>query len=227
MGRFDGVTASVLLRPKLKLGAVAGQPTDKYFDSKRRFYGASIDADAILPNFGSTLYAIQQTIDAEIDRRAVGLEMRYFKGGASIFSQFDYDLLIKGLNIATVQGTLIMDDTTVFNALYDRRALTLFALGNALTFEDPANPGVLFTRIADKLATTTLLALRDQIRGTTPFVTQAQLGFTTPVNKTWSVGSSAQMVNTGAVPPVPGVVGFENGRASTGNIYSLSGQLIG
>jgi tetratricopeptide (TPR) repeat protein len=227
MGRFDGVSASYLLRPKLKLGAVVGQPTDKFFDSRRRFYGASIDADSVLPNFGAGVYAIQQNIDSEIDRRALGLEMRYFNGGASVFSQFDYDTLMKGLNIATVQGTLIMEDATVLNGLYDRRALTMLALGNALTFEDPANPGLLFTRIADKLATTTLLALRDQIKRTTPFVTQGQLGITKPVTKTWQIGASAQLTNTGAIPPVPEVVGFENGRPATGNIYSISGQLIG
>lgn len=227
MGRFDGVSANVILRPKLKLSAVAGRPTDKFFESKRRFYGASIDADALLPNFGAAVYVIQQSIDSEIDRRALGLDMRYFKDGASIFSQLDYDTLIKGLNIATVQGSLIMDDGTVFNALYDRRALTMLALGNSLTFEDPTSPGVLFTRIADKLATTTLLALRDQIKRTTPFITQAQLGITRPLDKTWQIGASAQLTNTGAIPAVPEVVGFENGRPATGNIYSVSGQLIG
>jgi tetratricopeptide (TPR) repeat protein len=227
MGRFDGVSASYLLRPKLKLGAVAGQPTDKYFESKRKFYGMSIDADGVLPNFGAGLYAIQQTIDGEVDRRALGLEMRYFNGGASVFSQFDYDTLIKGVNIATVQGTFITEGATVFNALYDRRALTMLTLGNALTFEDPTNPGVLYARIADKLATTTLQALRDQIKRTTPFITQGQLGVTTPIDKTWQVGLSGQLTNTGAIPPVPEVVGFENGRAATGNIYSVSAQLIG
>jgi hypothetical protein len=227
MGRFDGVTANYLLRPKLKLGAVAGQPTDNFFDSKRRFYGVSLDADSLLPNFGTTLYALQQTIDSEIDRRALGLEMRYFNNGASVFSQFDYDTLIGGLNIATVQGTYITNETTVFNALYDRRALTTLALGNILTFEDPANPGMLVARIADRLATTTLQALRDQIKRTTPFVTQAQLGVTTPINKIWQVGASAQFVNTGAIPPLPDVIGFENGRPATGNIYSVSAQLIG
>jgi hypothetical protein len=227
MGRFDGVSANVLLRPKLKLAAVAGQPTDKFFESKRKFYGASLDADALLPNFGAAVYVIQQSIDSEVDRRAIGLDMRYFKDGASVFSQFDYDTLIKGLNIATVQGTLIMDDGTVFNALYDRRALTMLALGNSLTFEDPTNPGVLYTRIGDKLATTTLLALRDQIKRTTPFITQAQLGVTRPLNKTWQIGASAQLTNTGAIPAVPEVVGFENGRPATGNIYSASAQLIG
>ena len=227
MGRFDGISANVQLKPRLKLGGVAGSPTDKFFDSKRHFYGVSLDADGWLPNFGSAVYVIEQKIDKEVDRRGIGLEMRYFKGGASVFSQLDYDALIKGLNIATVQGTVVLEDNTVFNALYDRRALTMLALGNSLTFEDPSNPGVLFSRIADKLATTTLEALRDQIRRTTPFVTQAQVGVTRPLSKTWQVGASAALTNTGAIPPVPEVVGFENGRPTTGNIYSVSAQLIG
>jgi TolA-binding protein len=227
MGRFDGISANVMLRPKLKLGAVAGEPSDKFFDSKRRFYGASIDADGLVPNVGAALYAIEQRIDSETDRRALGLELRYFKAGASVFSQFDYDVLIKGLNIATVQGTLILEDNTVFNALYDRRALTMLTLGNSLTFEDPANPGVLYTRIADKLATTTIELLREQIKSTTPYITQAQMGITKPLDKTWQVGASAQLTRTEAIPPVPGIVGFETGRSATGNIYSVSTQLIG
>lgn len=227
MGRYDGISASFLARPKVKLGMVAGLPTDKYFDSKRKFYGASIDVDAVLPNLGGVVYAIQQDIDSEVDRRALGLELRYFNGGASVFSQFDYDLLIKGLNIATVQATYITEDAAVFNALYDRRALAMLTLGNALTFEDPANPGVLFSRISDRLANTTVAALREQIKRTTPFVTQLQMGFTQPVNKTWQVGGSAQLTSTSAIPPVPEVVGFENGRPATGKILSVSSQLIG
>jgi tetratricopeptide (TPR) repeat protein len=228
MSRFDGLTASYLLRPKLKLGAVAGAPAEKFFDdSKRRFLGASIDADGFIPNVGVGLYAIQQRIDRQIDRSAVGTEMRYFNGGVSLFSQLDYDVAIKGLNLATVQGTWILEDTTVFNALYDRRALSMLALGNALTFGDPANPNVVYTRIAERLANTTVQALRDQVKRTTPFITQAQLGVTKPLNKTWQVGTSAQLTNIGAIPPVPEVLGFENGRPATGNIYTLSAQLIG
>ncbi len=230
MGRFDGVSANYLLRPKIKLGAVAGQPTDKFFDSKRHFYGASIDADGLLPNFGAALYGIEQKIDSEVDRRAVGLEMRYFKGGASIFSQYDYDIAIKGLNIATVQATMIMEDATVFNALYDKRALSLLALGNGLIFADIANPGQIFTRIQDKLngpPATTVEALREQIKLTTPYITQGQIGMTKPLDKTWQVGASLQLTSIGAIPPVPGVAGFETERAASGNIYSLSAQLIG
>ncbi|HET9208057.1 MAG TPA: hypothetical protein VFO28_17585, partial [Burkholderiaceae bacterium] len=169
LGRFDGVAASYLVRPKLKLGAVGGIPADKYFDSRRRFAGVSLDVEGVLPDFGAGVYAIQQRIDSEIDRQAVGLELRYFKGGASVFSQFDYDIAIKGLNIATVQGTLVLEDATVVNVLFDRRALTLLALGNALTFADPVT-GALYTRIRDKLAgppPLTVPEVRDQIKRTT------------------------------------------------------------
>jgi hypothetical protein len=223
MGRFDGVAASVLTRQKIKLGAVAGIPTDQLFDSKRRFYGASIDVDSIVPNVSTGLYVIQQTIDGELDRRALGLEVRYFRGGVSVFSQLDYDVVFNALNIATVQGTWILEDTTVFNALYDRRALSMLTLGNALTFGVPVDPNT----IAKLLESITLEALRDQIRRTTPYITQAQLGVTKPLNKTWSVGASAQMTNTGAIPPVPEVPGFETGRPASGNIYTPSLQLIG
>lgn len=227
MGRFDGASGYYLVQPKIKLGAVAGMPSTKYFDSKQWFLGGSLDFDGLVPNTGIGLYSIQQMIDGYRDRRAVGLELRYFKGGASVFSQFDYDTLFRHLNIATVQGTLIRDDATVFNALYDRRALQMLTLGNALTFADPNNPGVVFTKIADKIATTTLTLLREQIKQTTPYISQAQLGVTRPLNKTWQVGGNLQLTNIDAIPPVPGVSGFETERPSTGNIYSLSGQLIG
>lgn len=227
MSRFDGLLATYTPKPRVKLGLVAGDPTERYFDSKRRFYGVSADADRLLGNLGGGTYLIEQKIDGQIDRRAVGFDLRWFQGGATVFSQFDYDLLIKGLNIATVQGTLILEDNTVLNALYDRRALTTLTLGNALTFGDPANPGALFTRIQDKLATTTLAALRDQIKRITPMITQAQVGITKPWTKTWQTAASVQLTNTGAIPPVPEVAGFEQGRPATGNIVTTSAQLIG
>lgn len=226
LGRFDGATGQVLVHPGIKLSAVAGEPVDKFFASKRRFHGGAIDADGLIPDVGLAFYGIQQKIDAEIDRRAIGVEARYFKDGASVFAQFDHDLLFKTMNIASVQGTWVFADGGVVNVLYDKRALPLLALGNALTFEDPALPGVRFERIGDKLATTTLEALREQVRGTTPFVTQAQLGFTRPLDKTWQLGANVQLTSTGAIPPVPGVAGYENGQPASGNLYALNVQVV-
>jgi hypothetical protein len=227
LGRFDGGTGYVLVHPGVKLSAVAGEPVDRFFASKRRFFGGAVDADGLVRDMGLSLYAIEQRIDAEIDRRAVGFEARYFKDGASIFAQLDHDLIFRTTNIATVQGTWVFGDGSVVNLLYDRRALPLLALGNALTFEDPALPGVRYERIADRLATTSLEALRAQVRDTTPFVTQAQLGFTRPLDKTWQLGANVQLTSTGAIPPVPGVAGFENGRPASGKLIAANMQLVG
>lgn len=227
MGRFDGLTGYWSAWPRVKLGAVAGMPVDKVFDSKRRFHGVSIDADRLPGGVGAGLYAIEQLLDGVVDRRAVGVDLRWFGGGATVFSQVDYDVAIGALNIATLQGTYITAGNTVFNALFDRRALTTLALGNALTFEDPANPGLPSRRIADRLARSTLRALRDQVRRITPMITQAQVGVTVPLNKNWQVASSLQLTETGAIPPVPEVAGFENGRPATGAIVTTSAQLIG
>lgn len=227
MGRFDGIKGSWSLTPRVKLGAVVGEPTDRFFAPQRRFWGVSVDADRLPGGLGAGAYLIEQRIDGEIDRRAVGLDLRYFQGGTTVFSQFDYDLLIRGLNIGTVQATFITEGNTVFNALVDRRMLSTLALGNALTFEDPAHPGVLFSRIQERLAGTTVDALRRQIRRLTPTITQAQVGVTRPFTKQWQGAASVQLTNTGAIPPVPEVPGFENGRPATGNVVTTSAQLIG
>ncbi|MCW5636928.1 MAG: hypothetical protein KIT17_26595, partial [Rubrivivax sp.] len=227
LGRFDGATGHVSVHPGIKLSAVAGAPADRYFSSRRRFAGGAIDADGLARDLGVALYGIEQKIDGEVDRRAVGLEARYFRNGASVFAQLDHDLLFRTMNIVTVQGTWVFGDGSVVNLLYDKRALPLLALGNALTFEDPAQPGVRFERIADRLATTTVEVLREQVRATTPFVTQAQLGFTRPLDKTWQLGANLQLTSTGAIPPVPGVPGFENGQPASGNLYALNVQVIG
>jgi hypothetical protein len=230
LGRFDGLTGYVMATPRIKLSASAGQPADKFFASRRRFGGAAVDLAGLAglwPDAGLTLYGIEQRIDAEIDRRAAGFEARYFKDGVSVFSQVDHDLLFKAANIATVQGTWVFGDGSVVNALYDKRALPLLALGNALTFEDPSLPGVRFERIGDKLAVTPLEVLREQVRATTPYVTQAQLAFTRPLTKSWQIGAGLQLTSIGAIPPVPGVAGYENGRPASGKLFALNTQLIG
>ena len=59
------------------------------------------------------------------------------------------------------------------------------------------------SRIADEAARITAAydyntALRDQIKRTTPMVTQAQLGITKPWTRNWQTAASVQLTNTGA-----------------------------
>lgn len=224
LGRFDGVQAGYGFRPKWRLNAVAGVPVDTLLDSKRRFYGGWLEAEALTPELSGSVYGIQQTIDGEIDRRALGLELRYFNGGVSASSVFDYDTILKGLNIASVQGTWIAEDSTTVNALYDRRTTPMLMLGNALFFQDPLAPK-LATRLKDLLGSSTIEALRQNVKATTSYTTQALLGVTRPVSKNWQAGADVRLTNVGAIAPVPVIL--PEGAPSTGNLWSLGGQLIG
>ncbi len=224
LGRFDGAQAAYAFRPRWKAGVVAGVPTDNLLDANRYFYGAWVEAEALTPQFGGSLYAIQQTVDSQVDRRAIGSEMRYFDTGLSATAQLDYDLVLKGLNIASIQANWQREDNTVFNVLYDRRTAPMLMLGNALFFGDP-NTVVRATRITDLLGSKTLQALREQVVATTAVSTQAAVGVMTPLTPRWQIGGDIRYTNTGAIQPVPDIL--PSGLPSTGDIWSIGGQLIG
>lgn len=223
LGRFDGAQASWTFVPKWRMSAVAGVPADKLLDSRRHFVGGALEADALLPHVSGNLYAMRQTIDGEVDRSAVGTEMRYFNGGVSATGILDWDQSLRGLNIASLQGTWQFEDNSVVNFLYDRRKTPLLMLGNALFFQDPALP--LATRLRDLLAAgATLDSLRDRVRATTSNTTQGLLGATVPINKTWQVGADLRLTDVGEVLPVPDILPGGQGRSRNA---AVGAQLIG
>lgn len=222
--RFDGVQAGYTFAPKWRVNAAAGVPTDDLLETRRSLYSVWVDADALTSELSGSLYANQQMIDGEVDRRAVGVELRYFSGGVSVSSQFDHDTVIGGLNIASVQGTWQLPDNTIFNFLYDRRATPLLSLGNILFFQDPTLPTPA-QRVEDLLATASVEALRDQVKAITAYQKQVVFGVTTPVNANWQVGGDIRLTNVGEVRPVPVIL--PSGQPSTGDLWSVGGQLIG
>jgi tetratricopeptide (TPR) repeat protein len=224
LGRFDGVQAGYYFMPKWKVNVVGGVPTETLLDSKRHFYGASVDAEALTSHISGSLYGIQQVIDGEVDRRALGTELRYFSGGVSLSSLLDYDTTIKGLNIGSLQGTWQSEGNTTVNFLYDRRTTPMLMLGNALFFQSPTAT-VQATRLRDLLGVNTVEALREQVKATTTYTTQALLGATTPWNANWQLGGNLSLTNVGAIAPVADIL--PSGAPSTGNLWSAGFQLIG
>ena len=223
--RFDGVQAGYTFAPKWKVNAVFGLPSERLLDTKRRFYGASIDAEALTNELSGSVYAIQQIIDGEVDRRALGTELRYFSGGISASAQLDYDVALKDLNIGAFQGTWQFPDNTVINMLYDYRAVSTLTLGNLLFFPNP-NATTAPARLSDLLVPPKTVAdLRAETKAVTAYQQQALLGLTTPLSKQWQWGTDIRLTNIGEVKPVPSI-GFA-GSPSTGKLWSLGAQLIG
>lgn len=222
--RFDGVQAGYTFAPKWRVNGVAGKPSDDLLDTQRRFAGLSLEAEALTRELSGNLYVIQQTIDGETDRQAYGTELRYFSGGTSMFGQLDYDQVFRRINIASLQGTVLYPDNSVFNFLVDRRTTPLLSLGNALFFQDPASPTIART-IRELLLSTSLDTLVSRVKGITPYQNQAMLGYTTPVSKNWQTGANINYTNIDEIPPVDVIL--PQGQASTGNLWSLGLQLIG
>lgn len=223
LNRYDGLQAGYTFAPKWRINVAAGVPTEKLLDSKRSFWGLWVDADALTPQIGGNLYVNRQLIDNQIDRSAVGSEMRFFSGGVSAFGIVDYDTEIRGLNIASLQGTWQWQDNTVINVLADRRKTPLLALGNALFFQNP-NLGVQAASIKELLITTPLDQLRDIVRATTSNTIQGLLGFTTPINPRWQAGADLRLTDVGEILPVAEILPFGQGRNRSA---SVGAQLIG
>ncbi|MEY2690448.1 MAG: hypothetical protein RL375_4648 [Pseudomonadota bacterium] len=229
LGRFDGVSGGYSFAPKWKVNLVGGVPTDKLnATTKRRFWSTSVDAEALTQHLGGSLYLTQQTIDGLVDRRAIGSDLRYLNGGLMVSGSLDYDVLMRSLNIATVQGNWQLADTSSWNFLYDRRSQPLLMLGNALFFSTASSAGVtsIARLIADyQSAGKDIDDLRSDVKAITARSTQAQLGYNTPISKNWQVGGNVQLTNVSAIDPVP--VLLPDGQAATGNQWSLGGLLIG
>jgi hypothetical protein len=223
LNRYDGVQAGYTFAPKWRINVAGGVPTEKLLDSRRSFYGTWLEADALTPQIGGNLYFNRQLIDNEIDRSAVGSEMRFFSGGVSAFGILDYDTEIRGYNIASLQGTWQWQDNTVINVLADRRKTPLLALGNALFFQNPL-AAVQATSIKELLLTTPLDQLRDIVRATTSNTIQGLLGFTTPINARWQVGADVRLTDVGEILPVADILPSGQGRNRS---TSIGGQLIG
>jgi tetratricopeptide (TPR) repeat protein len=241
IARFDGVQAGYSFLPKLRANVAFGKPSERLLDTQRYFYGASIDADSITAKTSGSFFINRQMIDGVVDRNAFGTELRYFDSGMNASFAFDYDTLLKVVNVGTLQGTWQSPKGTSVNFSFDRRMVSVVALSNALYYSlqpDPLQPNLpivcpngstppaAFRRISDLMSCyNTLDELRYQVHEVTAMYSQGSMGFTTPISSRWQVGSTVGMLNVGSVAPVVGVL--PTGSPSTGDLWNMGAQMIG
>ena len=226
-GRYDGASGSYVLKPKLKVSAAVGSPTDRLGNAKRSFMGAALDADALTPNLGGAIFALQRMVDGEVDRRAVGADLRYFTQNASLMGSTDYDVIFKKLNVASVQGMYMAEDNTTVNALYERRALTPAALSQTLffQFQDFVDAGIIPQTIHDlKDRGYSIDQLRGLVRSNVSYWTHAMLSVTKPITTQWQAGATVDLNRTGPIAPNPVL---PTGQPDSGQSRTLSLLAIG
>lgn len=226
-GRYDGASGSYVLKPKLKVSAAVGSPTDQLGNSKRYFMGTALDADALTPNLGGSIFALQRMVDGEVDRRAVGADLRYFTQNASLMGSTDYDVIFKKLNVASLQGMYMAEDNTTINALYERRALTPAALSQTLffQFQDFVDAGIIPQTISDlKNHGYSVDQLRELVRSNVSYWTHAMVSVTKPVTTQWQAGATVDLNRTGPIAPNPVL---PTGQPDSGQSRTLSLLAIG
>lgn len=230
MYRFDGVQAGYSFKPKWKVNAVAGTPSEDLVDTKRSFYGLSVDAEALTPQLSGSAFLIEQKIDGETDRRGMGVDLRYFKGGLSASAQFDYDQILKKLNVAAFQSNWQVSEVTSINAMVDRRTTPLLSLGNVIFYQYTDVNGLplpFASRLQDRLNVFPIATLRQRVIDETPYQSQFQIGATRILTPNWQTGLNFSVSKMDAIPDFVFDGQTIAGQPATGNQWGLSFQLIG
>ncbi len=226
-GRYDGASASYVFKPKWKASVAAGVPTDVLAKAKRQFTGLSLDADALTPNIGASVFTLQRMIDGEVDRRSAGADLRYFTQSASLMGSTDYDIVFNKLNVASLQGMYLGENNTTLNVLYERRSLSPASLGQTLFFQfkELSEANIQPQTINDlKARGYTVAQLRELVRNNTSYWTHAMASVTTSLSAQWQGGIDVHLNRTGAIAPNPVL---PDGQAASGQQRTLGVQAIG
>jgi tetratricopeptide (TPR) repeat protein len=229
--RYDGASGSFSFRPKWKASAAVGSPVDGVADAKRYFVGTSMDADALTPNLGASVFVLQRMIDGEVDRRSVGTDVRYFAGNGNIMGAVDYDTIYRKTNRTSLQGTYTADNNATYTVATERTALYQVSLSQALFFNYAAlsNNGILPPRSIQELKATTgynTAQLRQFVRSNVSYFGHSFVSGTWPVTTDWQVAADYHLQSTGAIAPNE-AIGLPQGQAATGLVRSLGMQAIG
>ncbi|MEO8016946.1 MAG: SPOR domain-containing protein, partial [Pseudomonadota bacterium] len=135
LGTFDGLFGSYQLRPRIALNAAVGLPVESTREapqSDRRFVGVSADFGPFRDKLDIGAFAVVQQLAGETDRRAVGVEARYFVPGRTLLAMIDYDAYYQEINSAVLTGSLRLPARWTVSFSGDHRRAPVLTTRNAL-----------------------------------------------------------------------------------------------
>ncbi len=190
--RFDGVAGGYGDSRSFRVNAVAGRQVDYSSGSKPNFAGVSVDSGPV------SVYAINQSVDGTVDRRALGAEFRQYKEKQTIYALLDYDTYFKVVNTLQVMGSTSMPGYNLNYMVDHRRPVTGRNALNGSAYSSVADLGL----SAD--------GLRKQALSRTTTTNMGQIGATMPLRKNWQGSANLRLSNTTGLEPLPGR-GLEKG----------------
>jgi len=195
-GTFDGAWLSYRIQPKLSINATFGSPVDSVNEgvrTNRQFAGLSATLGTFAQSWDLTGYILEQRFSGLEDRRAVGLESRYFSGGRSFIALIDYDVYFRQLNSATLIGTLTLPASFNFSFDIDHRETPILTLRNALI-------GQPVTTLDSLLVNFTPLQIEQLARDRTACSDVLTATLARPIGERFQLSADLYLTRIGATP---------------------------
>jgi len=196
---------------------MGGVPANQLVSApSQRLLATMLEFDGLLKRWGGNIYLLDQTTEGITNRRGVGAEVRYSGDLLSTYTLLDYDIKLKGLNAASLQGSIEAPGNTMVTVLLDSRKAPSLQLTNALI-----SSGV--TSLNTLLQMKSLAEVQDAAKATSANARQALLSLSRPVGEKWQATGDLRYSAVGALP----AVGNFEATPATGGQISMSAQLTG
>ena len=216
-GLFDGVSAAMPFGAGYKVNAMLGVPANQLVSAPQQaMAGVMLEADNLFDHWGGNLSLMEQTTESISDRRAMGMEVRYFGDVVSVFSQLDYEVNLQAINAFTVQGSMQGPADTTFTLLLDDRKAPSLQLSDALISSGQ-------TSLATLLQMKSLSQVQQDALATAAQARQAMMSISRPLSPKWQGSMDLRYSEIGALP----AVGTFQAQPATGAQYNVSFQLTG
>ena len=205
LGRYDGALIQYNVSSWLKVGAIGGYAVDyasNAFTTERPLYGVNAEISLADGIWEFAPFYIEQQANGLLDRRAVGMETRYFRDNMSAFSLLDYDTYHKALNTSYVMLNYRFENGLTSYATFDHRRSPYITTENALIGQGVNNLGDLENTYTDQQ----IQQLADDRTST---LTLATVGFDKEISPRLQIGSDisysdyAQTQASGNVAAIP------------------------
>lgn len=217
LGRFDGVHGGYGVAEDWRVNGSIGSLTDFSSGPRPTFVGASLDRGPV------SVFFVNQKLESQLDRRAVGGEYRYFASDRTAYALLDYDTWFRTLNTAMFMGTYSIGTGTNYTLMLDHRKSPTMSIRNALTGATTASVDALSQSLGAD-------ALRDLAVKRTATSNYAQFGMTQALTSKWQVGGDGRLSTITGLPAsgsTTGLEGYIDATEGTGLEKSVTGQLIG
>jgi tetratricopeptide (TPR) repeat protein len=215
MGRFDGVYGTLGDAQEMKVNGVVGALADYSQGQKPVFFGAGYESGPY------SFYALNQTVEGVLDRRALGAEWRYFEGNQSAFAQVDFDTEFKEVTLAQLTGAAPFSGMN-FNFLLNHSKP--LSTRNALAGASTSSVDALLSAVGSASA------LHDLASARTMSTDMGQVGVTIPFMQKWQAGGDVRLTNTSGLAASGTqntVQGFLDAVPSRGVEKAVTANLVG